>query len=224
MYSLTRAAHRVRLSHAAWRRSARRAFRATATVERKARGRVDSSAVLGGVVTVWMNLYELSTTTNSLRQQAGAVPVNVVTRRIVRYIHNLGDVKRDAHSVVSVSQTVTYGLKDARLIKMPVVMTANRRLLYHDRLAVGGFERETKPHMRWSSDVGHEVATTMFGELWHERESRPTVGVTGDGAGVDSVWERKKIEARKMLENAARRGAAVPSVQCTLCWAASHSL
>ena len=122
-----------------------------------------------------MNLYELSTTTNSLRKQVGAVPVNVVTRRIVRYIHNLSGVKRDARSIVSVSQTVTYGLKNARLIKMPVVMTANRRLLYHDRLTVGGFERETKPHMRWSSDVGHEVATTMFGELWHERESRPTL-------------------------------------------------
>jgi len=33
------------------------------------------------------------------------------------------------------------------------------------------------------------------------------------GAGVDSVWEQKKLEAREMLENAARREAAVPSVQ-----------
>jgi len=31
----------------------------------------------------------------------------------------------------------------------------------------------------------------------------PTVCVTGAGAGVDSVWEQKKLEARKMLENAA---------------------
>ena len=31
----------------------------------------------------------------------------------------------------------------------------------------------------------------------------PTVGVTGAGAGVDSVWEQEKLEARKMLENAA---------------------
>ncbi len=27
--------------------------------------------------------------------------------------------------------------------------------------------------------------------------------VTGAGAGVDSAWEQKKLEARKMLENAA---------------------
>jgi hypothetical protein len=27
--------------------------------------------------------------------------------------------------------------------------------------------------------------------------------VTGAGAGVDSVWEQKKLEAKKMLENAA---------------------
>jgi len=26
---------------------------------------------------------------------------------------------------------------------------------------------------------------------------------TGAGAGVDNVWEQKKLEARKMLENAA---------------------
>jgi hypothetical protein len=31
--------------------------------------------------------------------------------------------------------------------------------------------------------------------------SRPTVGVTGAGAGVNSVWEQKKLEARKILEN-----------------------
>gem|GEM_PF-2935044 len=33
--------------------------------------------------------------------------------------------------------------------------------------------------------------------------SRPTVSVTGAGAGVDSVGEQRKPEARKMLENAA---------------------
>jgi hypothetical protein len=32
---------------------------------------------------------------------------------------------------------------------------------------------------------------------------RPTVCVTGAGACVDSVWEQEKLEARKMLENAA---------------------
>jgi hypothetical protein len=46
-----------------------------------------------------------------------------------------------------------------------------------------------------------------------------TVGVTGAGAGVDSTWEQRKLEATKMLENAARREAAVPGVQRTLCWA-----
>ena len=30
-----------------------------------------------------------------------------------------------------------------------------------------------------------------------------TVCVTGVGAGVDSAWEQKKLEARKILENAA---------------------
>jgi hypothetical protein len=30
-----------------------------------------------------------------------------------------------------------------------------------------------------------------------------TVCVTGKGAGVDSVWEQKKLESKKMLENAA---------------------
>ena len=54
--------------------------------------------------------------------------------------------------------------------------------------------------------------------------SRPTAGVTGAGAGVDSVWEQIKLEARKMLAvGAARREAAVPSVQCTLCWVAFFS-
>ena len=52
------------------------------------------------------------------------------------------------------------------------------------------------------------------------------------GAGVDSAWEQEKLEASlspalrtergartvqgKLLENAARRGAAVPSVQCII--------
>ncbi len=31
----------------------------------------------------------------------------------------------------------------------------------------------------------------------------PTACVTGAGAGGDSVWEQEKLEARKMLENAA---------------------
>jgi len=43
----------------------------------------------------------------------------------------------------------------------------------------------------------------------------------GAGASVDSAWEQEKLKARKMLAvRAARREAAVPSVQCTLCWAA----
>jgi hypothetical protein len=33
--------------------------------------------------------------------------------------------------------------------------------------------------------------------------SRRTVGVTCVWAGVDSAWEQEKLEARKMLENAA---------------------
>jgi hypothetical protein len=31
----------------------------------------------------------------------------------------------------------------------------------------------------------------------------PTVCVTGRWAGVDNAWEQRKLEARKMLENAA---------------------
>ena len=49
---------------------------------------------------------------------------------------------------------------------------------------------------------------------------RPTVGVTGAGADVDSAWEQEKLEAtlREMLAvGAARREAAVPSIQCTPC-------
>jgi len=33
-------------------------------------------------------------------------------------------------------------------------------------------------------------------------QSRGTVCVTCAGAGVDSLWEQKKLEARKILENA----------------------
>jgi hypothetical protein len=33
--------------------------------------------------------------------------------------------------------------------------------------------------------------------------SRPTVCVTCVWAGVDSAWEQEKLEARKLLENAA---------------------
>jgi hypothetical protein len=35
------------------------------------------------------------------------------------------------------------------------------------------------------------------------KNSGPTVCVTGAGAGVDSAWEQEKLEARRMLENAA---------------------
>ena len=34
-------------------------------------------------------------------------------------------------------------------------------------------------------------------------ENYVTECVTGAGAGVDSAWEQEKLEARKMLENAA---------------------
>jgi hypothetical protein len=63
----------------------------------------------------------------------------------------------------------------------------------------------------------------------------PLVGVTGAGAAWILLactvrrhrWEQRKLEARKIPESAARREAAVPSVQCTLCSAAFrrwHSL
>jgi len=31
-------------------------------------------------------------------------------------------------------------------------------------------------------------------------KNRPTAGVTGAGAGVDSAWEQKKLEAKKYLK------------------------
>jgi hypothetical protein len=43
-------------------------------------------------------------------------------------------------------------------------------------------------------------------------ERELTVCVTGAGEGVDSVWEQKKIEARKYLKSCTVLG-----VQCTLC-------
>ena len=44
------------------------------------------------------------------------------------------------------------------------------------------------------------------------RAKHPTVCVTGAGAGVDSAWEQKKLEARKLLENAAESPAS--SARC----------
>jgi hypothetical protein len=44
------------------------------------------------------------------------------------------------------------------------------------------------------------------------RLRRPTVGVTGAGAGVDNVREQKKTAARKMFENAAESPAS--SARC----------
>jgi hypothetical protein len=43
-------------------------------------------------------------------------------------------------------------------------------------------------------------STEKRDDFWR---SQPTVCVTCVWAGVDSVWEQKKLEARKMLENAA---------------------
>jgi hypothetical protein len=39
---------------------------------------------------------------------------------------------------------------------------------------------------------------------YYHRGSRPTVCVTCVWAGVDNAWEQGKLEARKILENAAR--------------------
>jgi len=51
-----------------------------------------------------------------------------------------------------------------------------------------------------------EPRNSMLSMKYHMTISlkRPTVCVTGAGAGVDSAWEQKKLEARKMLENPAR--------------------
>jgi len=45
---------------------------------------------------------------------------------------------------------------------------------------------------------------------------RLTVHVTGAGAGVDSAWEQRKLEARKMLENAAESPASRHAVLARL--------
>jgi hypothetical protein len=42
-----------------------------------------------------------------------------------------------------------------------------------------------------------------------------TAGVTCVWAGVDSVWEQKKLEARKMLENGAESPAS--GARCVRC-------
>jgi hypothetical protein len=54
----------------------------------------------------------------------------------------------------------------------------------------------------------------IFGDYseFGERLCRPTVCVTGAGAGVDNVREQKKTEARKMFENAAESPAS--SARC----------
>jgi hypothetical protein len=46
---------------------------------------------------------------------------------------------------------------------------------------------------------------------------RLTVCVTGAGADVDSVWVQKKLEARKMLENAAESPASSARFVSPLC-------
>ena len=45
--------------------------------------------------------------------------------------------------------------------------------------------------------------SNMLNRLWPLPLHRPTVCVTGVWAGVDSAWEQKKLEARKMLVNRA---------------------
>ena len=47
----------------------------------------------------------------------------------------------------------------------------------------------------------HSVGDVESLVIFHSPPARPTVCVTGAGAGVDSVWEQKKLEARKMLKN-----------------------
>jgi hypothetical protein len=53
---------------------------------------------------------------------------------------------------------------------------------------------------------------------------RPTVCVTGAGVGVDSAWEQRKLEARKMLENAAESPASSARFVGTLLTCQTHCL
>jgi hypothetical protein len=46
------------------------------------------------------------------------------------------------------------------------------------------------------------LCSLYFFEIRNFRRSQPTAGVTGAGMGVDSAWEQRKLEARKMFENA----------------------
>jgi len=48
------------------------------------------------------------------------------------------------------------------------------------------------------------------------QDSRRTAGVSGFWAGVDSAWEQEKLEARKMLENAAESHTSGAEVDKTL--------
>jgi hypothetical protein len=53
-----------------------------------------------------------------------------------------------------------------------------------------------KSHNHYLRKLNHHNSKRKCG-------GRPTVCVTCVWAGVDSVWEQEKLEARKMLENAA---------------------
>ena len=52
---------------------------------------------------------------------------------------------------------------------------------------------------------------------------RPTVGVTRKWAGVDKVWKREKLEARKMLEK--RADSHLSGARCVgrFSWIRNHS-
>jgi hypothetical protein len=78
--------------------------------------------------------------------------------------------------------------------------------------------------------LGHSVYARGFGDGFHEgivslmSAEYPesiivsTVRISSGGAGVDSDGSRKKLEAGKMLENAAE--SPPPNARCTMCLSA----
>ena len=62
------------------------------------------------------------------------------------------------------------------------------------------FVRKQKQLIFAQLDYSHEVSMKSETDL---EDKRLTVCVTCVWAGVDSAWEQEKLEARKMLENAA---------------------
>ena len=64
-------------------------------------------------------------------------------------------------------------------------------------------EYDSKNHHRNENQTQYENTTLSHASPYHHSLCSLTVCVTCVWAGVDNAWEQKKLEARKILENAA---------------------